>query len=158
MSRRPAVAEEEKSAAASEPVAERLSCSQVLRCSVEQLMTSPGAFADTESPLRAAAQAMVSQGVGSLILLGPDGPSAIVTERDLVTALAEERDPDSTWAVEVASEDLVTLSPEESVQDAIEAMVSYGVHHLPVRSRGEVVGMISASNILAALGSSDVFS
>ncbi|MGO9560624.1 MAG: CBS domain-containing protein [Acidimicrobiales bacterium] len=115
------------------------------------VMTRRPLFCDPELTIRAAAEAMTSQGVGSLILLRTDGPSAILTERDLVRAIADGLNPDVTWAIEVASEDIVALGSEDTVREAIESMVACGIHHLPVKADGTVIGMVSASDLLVTL-------
>ncbi len=120
---------------------------------VGELMTTPPVFADPEQTVRTIAQAMASEGVGSLILIRPDGPSAIVTERDLVQAVADGIDPDTTWAVEVASDGLVSVSPEDSVAEAVEEMVNLGIRHLPVKVGGTVIGLVSAGDLLVAIAS-----
>jgi signal-transduction protein with cAMP-binding, CBS, and nucleotidyltransferase domain len=122
-----------------------------LRFPIIDVMTRPPLFCDPEVTIHAAAETMASQGVGSLILLRPDGPSAILTERDLVRAIADRLNPDLTWAVEVASEDIVALRSDDTVRDAIESMVACGIHHLPVKRDGTVIGMVSASDLLVTL-------
>lgn len=115
---------------------------------VHRLMTRPVVFADTEMTLRTLAATMAEESVGAVVLLGPDGPSTIVTERDIVEALADGADPDDTWAAEVASLDLVTADPDDTVAEVVRMMVTHDIRHVPVRAYGSVVGMVSARDVL----------
>ena len=122
-----------------------------LACPVAHVMHSPPVFSHPEITLRDAAAVMRSKGLGSLILLRQDGPSAIVTERDVVQALADGADPDVVWAIDLASLDLVSVAPEGTIGEAINTMASLNIHHLPVKRSGEVVGMVSAADIVITL-------
>jgi CBS domain-containing protein len=124
-----------------------------LLCPVAHLMRSVPPFVDPESTLRAAAQVMAEQRIGAVILLGPDGPSRIVTEHDVVNALAEQADPDTVWVADVASTDLTALDPDATVIEAMRLMGSKQIHHVPVKSNGTVVGMVVAEDVLELMGS-----
>lgn len=115
---------------------------------VTQVMTAPVIFADGEVTLRFLAETMTEQAVGSVILLGPNGPSMMVTEQDVVSALAGGSHPDSTWAADVATPELISVGPEASLLEAIQIMAANDIRHLPVRDRGEIVGMVSSRDIL----------
>lgn len=118
---------------------------------VRRLMSRPVVFADGEVTLRDVAGIMAGEGVGAVVLLGPEGPSMLVTERDVVRALADGVDPDVAWGADIASLNLATVDPDDTVLDAARAMVAFHVRHLPVTARGEVVGMVSARDVIRAL-------
>jgi signal-transduction protein with cAMP-binding, CBS, and nucleotidyltransferase domain len=127
-----------------------------LLCPVAHLMRGAPPFVDPEETLRAAAQAMAGFQTGAVILLGPDGPSRIVTERDIVRALADQADPDTVWAADVASIDLAAIDPDTTVAEAAGLMAKEHIRHVPVKSNGEVVGMVVAEDIVDLLGSTAV--
>lgn len=110
-------------------------------------------FADPEDTLRVAAQTMAGQKTGAVIVLGPDGPTSVVTERDIVRALADQADPDTVWAADVASSDLAAVDPDTTVVEAVGLMAKREIRHVPVKSNGEVIGMVVAEDILELLGS-----
>ncbi|HET9093151.1 MAG TPA: CBS domain-containing protein [Acidimicrobiales bacterium] len=124
---------------------------ELLASPVTRVMTAPAEFADPELTLRETAGAMVAHGLGSLILLRGDGPSAIITERDVVAAVADGVNPELAWAADVASEEVIALEPTDTVQEAVEQMAVHGVHHLPVRRDGTVIGVVSVSDLVVAL-------
>jgi len=108
-------------------------------------------FLDPESTLRDAAHSMVGQGVGAVVVLGPDGPTSIVTEKDIVRALANEADPDSVWTADVASDPLVALESASTIAEATRLMVKDRIRYIPTKAHGEVVGLVTVDDILAAL-------
>lgn len=124
-----------------------------LDCPVTHVMSAPPVFGDPEMSLRSVAETMSADGVGALVLLSPEGPSSIVTERDVVNALALEANADTVWAADVSSDELYTLDASDTVGDAIRLMAGDRVRHLPVCQAGEVVGMVSARDVLATVAS-----
>ena len=133
------------------PPAPRDRRSRAFERRVAEFMSRPAVFGDPELTVQAAAAAMTENGVGSLILLRGDGPSAIVTETDLVKALSFGVSPDDTWAIDVASDEVVAVSEEDTVAEAVDLMAEYGIHHLPVKRDGNVTGVVSSTDLLRAL-------
>ena len=117
------------------------------------LMTRTVAFVDSDTPLRVVVDTMAEKGLGALIVLGPDGPSRIVSERDVVRALADGGRLDETLAIDVASTDLVAASPDDLVIEAARLMGEHAVRHIPVMAGTGVVGMVSARDVLRVLSS-----
>lgn len=118
---------------------------------VRNLMSSPVVFADSEVTLRSLAQAMSEEEVGAVILLGPEGPSMLVSERDVVEALAAGADPDMTWAWEIGTARLVAAGPDDRVLEVARAMVFHNIRHVPIRHGSEITGMVSARDVLRVM-------
>jgi len=98
--------------------------------------------------LRSIASTMAEERVGSVVLLGPDGPTMVVTEQDIVTAVAAGHHVDSTWGADVASRHLITVGPEATLEEVVQLMADNDIRHLPVRAGGEIIGMVSARHVL----------
>jgi len=122
-----------------------------LGCPVTHVMATPPVFGDPEMSLRSVAETMSADGVGALVLLSPEGPSSIVTEHDIVNALALDANADNVWAADVSSVELFSLEATDTVADAIRTMAGDGVRHLPVCRGGEVIGMVSGRDVIAAV-------
>jgi CBS domain-containing protein len=76
----------------------------------------------------------------------------IITERDLVKAIADGIDPQQTQADIVMTADPATVAADEEVAVVALKMMSLGVRHLPVvDSEGSPVGLISARDLVAVL-------
>jgi CBS domain-containing protein len=72
----------------------------------------------------------------------------IVTERDMVAALAEGADPKRTRVADYMTELPVTISPDDDVKVAAHRMAELGVRHLPVVDGQYLVGMLSMRDLL----------
>ena len=76
----------------------------------------------------------------------------IITERDLVKAIADGVDPQQTEADVVMTADPATVTADEEVAVVAVKMMRLGVRHLPVvDSEGSPVGLISARDLVAVL-------
>src|SRR3954469_15912116 len=100
----------------------------------------------TESPaesLRAAASRMWNQQTGSLLLMDGDQLLGIVTERDLMKAVARGDDLDATPVSAVMTRTVLTVTPDTPVDEAARHMATRWIRHLPVMDDGQLVGMVS---------------
>ena len=105
--------------------------------------------------LRAVARLMSRREVGAAVVLDPDGQGpGIITERDILSALGAEQDPDSELVADHLTRDAVYASPDWSLEEAAAAMVRGGFRHLVVMEGDEVLGIISVRDILRVWTSS----
>jgi len=110
------------------------------------------------TPVLEAAGRMRANHVGDLVVVarkaGRTVPVGIVTDRDLaVGVLAKKVSPEHLTAGDIMSLDLVTISEEAGVFDAVRAMKRSGVRRLPVVDpRGGLVGILTADDLLDLLG------
>src|SRR5207237_6153282 len=92
---------------------------------IQDVMTPNPFLVSTETPVAEAARMMRQVDVGSLIVLEEGADCGIVTDRDItIRAGAEERDGPTTPVGEVCSREPLTISPADSLQQAIEVMRS----------------------------------
>jgi CBS domain-containing protein len=103
--------------------------------------------------LREASGVMTERSIGSVVVHDPDadGPG-ILTERDIVRAVAAGIDLDTATAGEHLTADSAYGSPSWSLDDASEAMRRGGFRHLVVVDGSSVVGIISMRDIVRAWG------
>lgn len=109
-----------------------------------------------DAPLRAAAALMRDQHVGALVVTdGVEAPHAvgIVTDRDLaIEALTGELNPAATSVGQLASVSLVGVPGTATVQEAVALMERRGVRRLlVVGERGNVIGLVSADDLVEAI-------
>jgi len=99
--------------------------------------------------LRQAAKAMLERKVGAAVVLDPDanGPG-ILTERDVLEAVALSQDPDVEVCADHLTPDAVTATPDWDLGRAAMAMVNGGFRHLVVCEGSDVVGVISVRDIV----------
>jgi CBS domain-containing protein len=110
-----------------------------------------------DAPLVDVAKVLVGGAMGAVVLGDGDRPDALVSERDLVAAMATGLDPATTSAIEVASTDLVWCDVESTLDDVATEMMEHYIRHVLVEDDGKLVGMVSVRDLLAALcaGASD---
>ncbi|MFF4235304.1 cyclic nucleotide-binding/CBS domain-containing protein [Actinomadura geliboluensis] len=87
--------------------------------------------------------------IGALAVLDGEQVLGIITERDLVEALATSPEPASQLAAAYASKQIQTAGLEEDAREVARRMLDAGVRHLPVQDQGRVVGMVSMRDLLA---------
>ena len=104
--------------------------------------------AGPEDSLAEVASRMQYNEVGALAVFEDGNLVGIVTERDLVRAMAEGVDPSTTAVVTYMTPDPVTVDEDADVTEAAAYMMRVGARHLPVVDGGRVVGMISARDLL----------
>jgi CBS domain-containing protein len=126
---------------------------------VRDVMT-PATITDSASDtLRAAAERMWRQQTGSLLIAEGGRLAGIITERDLLRAVALGADPDRSTVDEAMTTEVFTVPPDMPLHDAARVMAARWIRHLPVMQDGELLGVISmrdVTGIFAALSPSDV--
>jgi MHS family proline/betaine transporter-like MFS transporter len=102
--------------------------------------------------LREIAVQMTANDIGMVVIAGEGRLLGVVSERDLVRAIAEESDPDDERASDIMSVDVVSTEADASIDEAAELMVQGGVRHLPVVDEGRVIGVVSMRDLLPLVG------
>ena len=104
--------------------------------------------ASPSDDLETLARHMARNDVGALVIESSNGEKAILTERDIVHAIAFDVD---AWAVDVMTRDVIEVASTTSVADAAETMRTAGVRHLLVRQPDGTVGITSIRDLLGPL-------
>jgi CBS domain-containing protein len=97
--------------------------------------------------IAAAARRMVDRGVGAVLVMDGERLAGILTERDVLRAVAEGRVEDATVA-ERMTRHPETVEASESTGHAASLMIHGGFRHLPVTEGGAVVGIISIRDLM----------
>ena len=99
--------------------------------------------------LSEAAKLMAERRVGAAVVVDPDSPGpGIVTERDILCSVANGDDPTTELVRDHLTDDLISASPEWSLEQAAETMVEHGFRHLLVVSGGDLRGVLSMRDIV----------
>ncbi|WP_280585513.1 CBS domain-containing protein [Halorubrum sp. Boch-26] len=117
---------------------------------VEQLMSTELVTISPSAAAADAAKRMLETGVSSVLVVDDDGRLAgLITATDFVS-LVRRNDPDDETSVEAfMTTDVVTVSPDDSVEELAEP-TDRGYTHLPVvGADGEVVGVVSTTDLTA---------
>ena len=95
-----------------------------------------------------AAKRMIQEEKGPLPIVEGDRPVAIVTDRDIVAhVVAEGRDPTTMTVDDIASHDLVTIGPDQDIDEARRIMDRHQLDRILVVEDDSLVGIISEADI-----------
>jgi citrate synthase len=115
---------------------------------VAEVMTKDVLTASSGEPLSKASARMIERGVGSIIVVDPETPVAILTERDLVRAGAAGADLSTAKVSDWMTPNANTVAPTDAVLAALDILSAHGYRHLPVVDGGELVGVVSIRDML----------
>jgi CBS domain-containing protein len=93
------------------------------------------------------AQRMVERNLGAVLVLDAGRLVGILTERDIMRAVARGLPGDAVVA-QYMTKDPETIEPDDTTQHAAVLMIHGGFRHLPVVERDEVVGIVSIRDLV----------
>jgi CBS domain-containing protein len=115
---------------------------------IREVMTRDPRTVEAKSTVAEAAKLMREADVGPVVVTDGNKVTGIVTDRDVaVRAVAMDRDPKTTAVREICSSEVVTLSPDDSVGDALEVMRQRNVRRVPVVEGNKPVGILSLGDL-----------
>jgi CBS domain-containing protein len=120
------------------------------RASIEIYMAENVVFADPDATLAQVSSQMMDAAVGALVLGSVEQVEGIVSERDVVRAVAGGADPATITAGELASKELVWCEVGATVAEVTELMMERYVRHVVVEADGRLAGIVSARDLLGA--------
>jgi len=126
---------------------------------VRDVMTQATVTESKQDSLRLAAERMWRQQTGSLLVTEGGQLTGIITERDLLRAVALGADPDKTSVDDAMTTEVYTVQPDMQLQDAARVMAARWIRHLPVVQDGQLLGVVSmrdVTGVFAAMGSGQV--
>ena len=126
---------------------------------VRDVMTQATITETASDTLRAAATRMWRQQTGSLLISEDGRLAGIITERDLLRAVALGADLETSTVDEAMLTEVFTVPPDMPLHEAAREMAGRWIRHLPVVGHGELLGVISMrdiTGIFAALSPEDV--
>jgi CBS domain-containing protein len=96
------------------------------------------------------ASKLASSDIGALVVGDGTTATGMISERDVVHALADGREPASTHASDVATTELLWCDAEATIDEVAAEMMENYVRHLLVEDEGRLVGVVSARDLLGA--------
>jgi CBS domain-containing protein len=119
------------------------------RSSIREVMTEGPLTLPETASVTQAARMMRDAGIGAVLVVnGSSELTGVITDRDIVVrVLAAGQDPAQTRIGDIASEAACYLSPEDSIEDAVEMMGDYQVRRLPIVEDGRAIGIVSLGDL-----------
>lgn len=103
-----------------------------------------------------ALQIMTTKQIGALLVLDGGQIAGIISERDFVHGVAEkERCIVNTTVLEYMTPKVITISPDQTIEDCMQLMTKEHFRHLPVVENDKLVGIISIGDIVKEIISSE---
>lgn len=116
--------------------------------SVRDTMTQNPRSIKASASVVEAARLMREDHIGSLPITDDEQLVGMITDRDITTrVVAEAADPVKTSVGDVYSQDLITVAPEEDLDEALLLMARHQVRRLPVVENGRLVGIVAQADI-----------
>lgn len=118
---------------------------------VKEIMTTDVKTISVASTIQDAARLMADMGIGSLVVTEKKMLVGIITEGDILRdVVAKDKLPSKTSVKQVMAREVVAIGPDATIEDAAEAMTEKKVKRLPVVYKKNLVGIVSAVDIVAA--------
>ena len=115
---------------------------------IREAMTSSPATVEPGTTAQEAARLMKSKDVGSLPVVEGDRLVGMITDRDLAIRLVGEGKSIDTPVGELASKDVVTIDPQQEVEEAARLMAEHQLRRLPVcEEDGKLVGILAQADV-----------
>ena len=115
---------------------------------IEEVMTLDPVTVDAAETIACVARKMRDEDIGDVVVMADGRVCGIVTDRDVVVrGLAEGRDAIATKVADICSREVVTVSPGDSIDKAVELMREHSIRRLPVLASGKPVGIVSIGDL-----------
>ena len=120
------------------------------RTLIGDLVKSSAVAIEPKATLRAVAKTLGHLGIGVVVVLDKGRVVGVVSERDLVWAIAQDADLDVVWAADVMTTDTATVTPTTPLLEAAATMMANNARHILV-DHPEVPGVVSMRDIVGEL-------
>lgn len=119
---------------------------------LQDVMSTRMIYVEPEATLREAARRMSEHNLGAALVSNSDAGSlpGIITERDVLKAVAAGKDPDGDRVAENSTASVVTVPENASIERAVERMMVGTFRHLLVVNGEDVVGVISMRDLMGS--------
>jgi CBS domain-containing protein len=118
---------------------------------VSEIMTKATVTEAAQDSLAEAAARMWNAQTGSLLVMEGEHLLGIVTERDVLRAIAHGMDPQQVPVKDLMRTDVITVGPQTTLKEAAKLMATKWIRHLPVVEGSRVVGILSQRDLTGVL-------
>lgn len=116
---------------------------------VHDCMTTKPISVSSEATLEECAKAMDKNHVGALVIKDNHESKGLITEQDIVRkVVAKGINPLTKKVKDFMEKELVTISPNDDIYDALIKMRDSNIRHLPVVENGKMVGLVTLKDVL----------
>ena len=106
---------------------------------------------EPQASLRRVSKVMTDRGVGCAVVIDKEKVAGIITERDILHAVAGEQNVDETKVEDVMTKGVVSGSPGWDIVRAVKAMTDGGFRHLLVTEMDDPIGIVSLRDLMDSM-------
>ena len=118
---------------------------------VRDIMTKTVKTVRINASVREAVRRMNKFNIGAIIVLERKRPVGILSERDILKRIVEQCiDPSTVKVKEIMSSPVITINPDNSIEDAARLMTKKGIRKLPVVEDDRLVGIVTSVDLMGA--------
>jgi CBS domain-containing protein len=120
---------------------------------IASLMSSPVTTVSADTPAKAAAEQMLDEGIGSVVVVDEDNhPQGILTSTDFVAIAAADQSADEFAVADYMTTDIITTTADKPITHVADLIIEYSIHHVPVVDDTEgVIGIVTTTDLTAYL-------
>jgi len=127
---------------------EAILSSTLMNTSVSNFYHSPVASISVKLSIQEAAMQMNEQGYSCLVVVDGDSPVGIVTDKDIRRRCVATGLATSESISQIMTTDMSTIDIKSNAYDALMTMTAKHIHHLPVTKHGNLVGMVTVTDLI----------
>jgi len=106
----------------------------------------------SDQTVLAGLKVMADKNIGALLVVDDGELTGIFSERDYARkVILKDRHSDDTLIVDVMTANVITIEPEQSLEDCMIIMSDRHIRHLPVMEKGNLIGIISINDVVTAI-------
>lgn len=126
---------------------------------IQEVMTQAPEMIAPDATVEHAARRMGELDVGFIPIAEGDSLIGVVTDRDIaIRAVADGRDPKQTTVKDIMSQDMVSISQDQSLEDAANLFKQHRVRRLLVRDdQQRLIGVLSLGDVAVATGNHELY-
>ena len=114
---------------------------------IRDVMTPNPRTVSPNDTIQAAAQVMQAEDTGAVPVVNNGRVLAVVTDRDIVVRVVAEGGSFSTPVGDIASKNVIVVTPDMSTSEASELMSEHQIRRLPVVENDRLVGIVSIGDL-----------
>jgi CBS domain-containing protein len=101
---------------------------------------------------------MADKEIGALLVLESGGLVGIISERDCTRkVILQERAPKDTLVREIMTSDVITVRPDQTVEECMALVTAKRIRHLPVVADDQLIGIASIGDLVKDIISEQEF-
>lgn len=115
---------------------------------VGEIMTAEVVTVSAGDEVEQAVRKMVDHDIGSVVVVDGERAAGVLTERDLIRRLLEDRNLLAARVGDVMSSPVTSTSPGTEIVDAFDLMNRSGIRRLPVLDGDRLVGIVTERDLM----------